>query len=82
MACGHIDQYHQHHLMKSFTEIEIPQVKFGSRAKKLGVDQGYKIQDLQLPNPARPSQFWGLFPGVALALLIWFLQGRRMKHAT
>ena len=62
------------------TDIEIGQVKFGSRAKKLGVDQGYKIQDLQLPNPARPSQFWGLFPGIALALLIWFLQGRRMKR--
>ena len=61
-------------------DIEIAQVKFGSRAKKLGVDQGYKIQDLQLPNPARPSQFWGLFPGIALALLIWFLQGRRMKQ--
>ena len=61
------------------TDIEIAQVKFGSRAKKLGVDQGYKIQDLQLPNPARPSQFWGLFPGIVLALVIWFLQGRRMK---
>ena len=63
-------------------DIEIAQVKFGSRAKKLGVDQGYKIQDLQLPNPARPSQFWGLFPGIALALVIWFLQGRRMKRVT
>ena len=61
-------------------EIEIAQVKFGSRAKKLGVDQGYKIQDLQLPNPARPSQFWGLIPAVALALLVWLLQGRRLRR--
>ena len=67
-------------LVQLGTDIEIAQVKFGSRAKKLGVDQGYKIQDLQLLNPARPSQFWGLFPGIALALLIWFLQGRRMKQ--
>ncbi len=62
-------------------DIEIAQVKFGSRAKKLGVDQGYKILDLQLPNPARPSQFWGLFPGVFLALWIWFKQGRKLKQA-
>ena len=61
-------------------EVEIAQVKFGSRAKKLGVDQGYKIQDLQLANPARPSQFWGLIPAVALALLVWFLQGRRLRR--
>jgi TRAP transporter 4TM/12TM fusion protein len=61
-------------------EIEIAQVKFGSKAKKLGVDQGYKIQDLQLPNPARPSQFWGLIPAIALALLVWMLQGRRMRR--
>ncbi len=61
-------------------EVEIAQVKFGSRAKKLGVDQGYKIQDLQLPNPARPSQFWGLIPALALALLVWFLQGRRLRR--
>ena len=62
-------------------DIEIAQVKFGSRAKKLGVDQGYKILDLQLPNPARPSQFWGLFPGIFLALWIWFKQGRKLKQA-
>jgi hypothetical protein len=61
-------------------EIEIAQVKFGSKAKKLGVDQGYKIQDLQLPNPARPSQFWGLIPAIALAVLVWMLQGRRMRR--
>jgi TRAP transporter 4TM/12TM fusion protein len=60
-------------------DVEIAAVKFGSRAKKLGVDQGYKILDLQLPNPARPSQFWGLLPGILLAALVWFLQGRRMR---
>ncbi len=62
-------------------DIEIAAVKFGSQAKKLGVDQGYKILDLQLANPARPSQFWGLGPAIVLALLVWFLQGRRMRGA-
>jgi hypothetical protein len=61
------------------SDIEIAAVKFGSQAKKLGVDQGYKILDLQLPNPARPSQFWGLIPAVVLAWLVWFLQGLRLR---
>jgi hypothetical protein len=30
--------------------------------------------------PTRPSLFWGLLPGIALALLIWLLKGRRMKR--
>jgi TRAP transporter 4TM/12TM fusion protein len=63
------------------SDIEIAAVKFGSRAKKLGVDQGYKLLDLQLPNPDRPSQFWGLIPGIVLALLVWFLQGLRLRKS-
>jgi TRAP transporter 4TM/12TM fusion protein len=58
-------------------EIEVAQVKFGSRAKKLGVEQGYKIQELKLPNPARPSQHWVFVPAVLLAALVWGMQGRR-----
>ena len=60
-------------------EVEIAAVKFGSQAKKLGVDQGYKILDLQLPNPARPSQFWGLGPAIVLLLMVWLMQGRRLR---
>jgi TRAP transporter 4TM/12TM fusion protein len=60
-------------------DVEISAVKFGSAAKKLGLDQGYKILDLQLPNPARPSQFWGLVPAVVIGLLVWFLQGIRLR---
>jgi TRAP transporter 4TM/12TM fusion protein len=63
------------------TDIEIAAVKFGSQAKKLGVDQGYKILDLQLSNPARPSQFWGLIPAIILAALVWFMQGFRLARA-
>ena len=44
------------------------QVKFGSRAQKLGVEQGYKIVELKLPNPARPSQHWVFIPAAALAI--------------
>ena len=37
-------------------DLEVAQVKFGSRARKLGVEQGYKVVELKLPNPARPSR--------------------------
>ena len=63
-------------------EVEIANVKFGSRARKLGVEQGFKIQQLQLPNPARPSPHWVLLPAAALALLVWWLQGRRRLRPT
>jgi len=59
------------------SEVEIANVKFGSRARKLGVEQGFKIQELRLPNPARPSPHWVLLPAAALAWLVWWLQGRR-----
>ena len=39
-------------------ELTIADVKFGSRARKLGVERGYKIVESKLPNPERPSQNW------------------------
>ncbi len=62
------------------TELEIAEVKFGSRARKLGAEQGYKIAELRLPNPARPSAHWVLLPAAALGLLVWWRQGRRMAR--
>jgi hypothetical protein len=60
-------------------------VKFGSRARKLGVERGFKIVELKLPNPGRPSQNWVFIPAALVAGLVWFLQGWRKKpsgHAT
>ena len=59
--------------------VEIASVKFGSRARKLGVEQGYQVNELKLPNPARPSPHWVLLPAAALALMVWVLQGRRRR---
>ncbi len=58
-------------------EIEIANVKFGSRARKLGAEQGYKIKELKLPNPERPSPHWVLLPAAAIGWLVWWMQGRR-----
>jgi len=60
-------------------ELTIADVKFGSRARKLGVERGFKIVELKLPNPERPSQNWVFIPAALVAGLVWFLQGRRKK---
>jgi hypothetical protein len=62
------------------TDLEVAQVKFGSRAKKLGLEQGYRIVELKLPNPARPSQHWVFIPAALLAFAVWSMQGARMRR--
>jgi TRAP transporter 4TM/12TM fusion protein len=64
------------------SELEVAQVKFSSRAKKLGVEQGYKIVELKLPNPARPSQHWVFIPAAVVALAVWLMQGLRLRRRT
>lgn len=61
-------------------QLEVAQVKFGSRARKLGLEQGYKVVELRLPNPARPSPHWVFIPGLAIAALVWWLQGLRLRR--
>lgn len=66
-------------LMQQGAQFEVANVKFGSRAKKLGLEQGYKIQELKLPNPDRPSQYWVFLPALLLSVLVWRMQGQRIK---
>jgi hypothetical protein len=61
-------------------ELTIADVKFGSRARKLGVERGFKIVELKVPNPERPSHNWVFIPATLVAALVWFLQGRRRKR--
>jgi TRAP transporter 4TM/12TM fusion protein len=68
-------------LVKLGNELQIADVKFGSRARKLGVERGFKIVALKLPNPERPSHNWVFIPAAMVAWLVWFLQGRRKKPA-
>jgi hypothetical protein len=59
----------------------VAQVKFGSRARKLGVEQGYKVAELKLPNPARPSAHWVFLPALLIAAGVWWAQGLRLRRA-
>jgi len=65
-------------------DLEVSSVKFGSRARKLGVEQGFKIVEVKVPNPARPSPHWVFIPAALLVGLIWFLQRARVpgKHSS
>jgi TRAP transporter 4TM/12TM fusion protein len=67
-------------LMQKGMDFEVANVKFGSRAKKLGLEQGYKIQELKLPNPHRPSPYWVFLPALLLGFLVWQMQGQRIKN--
>jgi TRAP transporter 4TM/12TM fusion protein len=60
-------------------EVQVAAVRFGSLARKLGIDQGYTIAELKLPNPARPSAYWIFIPGALVAALVWWWQGLRRR---
>ena len=60
-------------------DIQVAAVKFGSLARKLGLDQGATIAELKLPNPARPAVYWVFIPGALVALGVWWWQGFRQR---
>ena len=59
--------------------VQIIGVKFGSKAKKAGFEQGWAFDAIQLPAD-RPDVHWVYVPGLALVALVWWLQGRRARR--
>jgi hypothetical protein len=59
-------------------EVTISAVKFGSRAKKSGFEQGFKVAAVKVPSD-RPSEHWIYIPALALIALVWFLQRARER---
>ncbi|MDO8905900.1 TRAP transporter permease [Hydrogenophaga sp.] len=57
-------------------ELLIAQVRFGSPAEKLGMEQGFRIVSAEIPAD-RPVKEWVFIPAVALLLLVVFLQRLR-----
>jgi hypothetical protein len=62
-------------------KFQIANVRFGSQARKLGVEQGYTIEEIKLPNPRRPAPYWTFIPAALVALLVWVAQGWRRRRA-
>ena len=60
-------------------QLQISAVKFGSRAAKARVEQGFDIVGVKVPNE-RISAHWFYIPGVAIALLVWVMQGWRLRR--
>ncbi|MEP7281106.1 MAG: TRAP transporter permease [Rubrivivax sp.] len=57
-------------------ELQVMQVKFGSRAEKLGFEQGFRISAIELDAP-RPAKEWMVVPALLLLGLVALLQRRR-----
>ena len=59
-------------------QVQIGQVKFGSRAQKAGFEQGWEVATLKLPTD-RPDPHWFYLPALLLAAAVWWAQGRRLR---
>jgi TRAP transporter 4TM/12TM fusion protein len=61
-------------------DVRVAAVRFGSRAKKSGFEQGWKVAAIKVPTE-RPSEHWLYIPALALLAFVWFLQGARARRA-
>ncbi len=61
-------------------QVQIMSVRFGSRAERLGLEQGFQITGLELPTTDRPAKEWVYIPALALLALVWFMQNARVKR--
>jgi hypothetical protein len=61
--------------------LQITNVRFGSRAAKARIEQGYDIVGIKVPTD-RINAHWFYIPGLLLAVLVWLLQGLRLQRAT
>jgi hypothetical protein len=60
-------------------EMQIAQVKFGSRAEKLGIEQGFKVASIEVASD-RPDKEWMFLPALALLGLIVMIQRGRSRR--
>src|SRR5687768_12797000 len=62
-------------------ELRIGTVKFGSRAKRGGFEQGWKVKAVKVRTDA-PSEHWVFIPAFAIIAFVYFNQRRRMRPPT
>ena len=60
-------------------QLQVSAVRFGSRAAKARIEQGYDIVSVKVPNE-RISAHWFYLPGLAIAILVWLMQGWRVHR--
>jgi len=59
-------------------ELRIGTVKFGSRARRGGFEQGWKVMAVKVRTNA-PSEHWVFIPAFAIIAFVYFNQRRRMR---
>jgi hypothetical protein len=66
-------------LMTLGDRVQIGAVRFGSRAQKAGLEQGWDVVSLQVPAD-RPTPHWFYLPALLLIGGVWLSQGARMRR--
>jgi hypothetical protein len=59
--------------------LQVTNVRFGSAAAKARIEPGFEIVGVKVPTD-RINAHWFYVPGLLLALLIWWIQGARMRR--
>jgi TRAP transporter 4TM/12TM fusion protein len=60
-------------------EVRVATVKFGSRAKRGGFEQGWQVKEVKVRSDA-PSEHWVFIPAFAVIAFVFFLQRRRAAN--
>ena len=60
-------------------EVQIAAVQFGSQAEKLGLEQGFRITQVEMPAQ-RPAKEWMYVPALLLLAAVIFAQRARLKR--
>jgi hypothetical protein len=60
-------------------DVRVAAVRFGSRAKKSGFEQGFEVAAVKVATD-RPSQHWVYIPALALIAFVYFLQRSQTRR--
>jgi hypothetical protein len=60
-------------------QVQVAAVRFGSRARKSGFEQGFEVAAVKVPTD-RPSEHWIYLPALALVAFVWFWQRARLRR--
>jgi TRAP transporter 4TM/12TM fusion protein len=60
--------------------LQVSTVRFGSTAAKARIEQGFEIVGVKVPTN-RINSHWFYIPGLVIIVLVWLLQGLRMRRA-
>lgn len=66
-------------LMTLGEDVQVAAVRFGSRAQKLGLEQGLNISRVEIPSPGQPAKEWMFLPALLVLAQVWTLQKRRAR---